>query len=52
MEMDLSMTTKTKTYNTKVVENDALKLLIKGNFKRRTMCDEFDKFVQNAFKQN
>jgi hypothetical protein len=32
--------------------NDALKLLVKKKIKRRTVCDEFDKFSQNAFKQN
>jgi hypothetical protein len=36
----------------KLCETDALKLLMKENFKRRIVCDEFDIFVQNAFKQN
>jgi hypothetical protein len=37
------MIIKTKTYNTKVVWNSVVKLLVKGNFKRRLVCDEFDK---------
>jgi hypothetical protein len=32
--------------------NNALKLFVKGNFKRWIMCDEFDKFGQNSFKWN
>lgn len=34
---------KQKTYNTEVVLNGEMKLLLKGNFKRSTMCDELDK---------
>ena len=33
---------KQKNYNTKVVENGEIDLLVKGNFKRSTECDEFD----------
>jgi hypothetical protein len=32
-----------KTYNTKVVWNSVVKLLAIENFKRRLMCDKFDK---------
>jgi hypothetical protein len=45
-----SMITETKTYNMKVVWNSVVKLLAKGNFKRRTMCDEFDKIWSNRFQ--
>jgi hypothetical protein len=47
------MTTETKkTYNTKVVWNSVVMLLAKGNFKWRTVCDDFDKFGQITFKRN
>jgi hypothetical protein len=44
------MIIETKTYNTKVVWNSVVKLLAKGNFKRRLMCDEFDKIRSNQFQ--
>jgi hypothetical protein len=40
----------TKTYNTKVVWNSVVKLLAQGNFKRRLLCDEFDKIRSNRFQ--
>jgi hypothetical protein len=45
-----SMIIKTKTYNMKVVWNSVVKLLGKGNFKRRLVCDEFDKIRSNRFQ--
>jgi hypothetical protein len=44
------MIIETKTYNTKVVWNSVVKLLAKGNFKWRLMCDEFDKIRSNQFQ--
>jgi hypothetical protein len=44
------MTIETKTYNTKVVWNSVVKLLAKENFKRRLVCDEFDKIWSNRFQ--
>jgi hypothetical protein len=44
------MIIKIKTYNMKVVWNRVVKLLAKGNFKRRLMCDEFDKIWSNQFQ--
>jgi hypothetical protein len=41
---------KQKTYNTKVVWNSVVKLLGKENFKRRLVCDEFDKIWSNRFQ--
>jgi hypothetical protein len=52
MKIELSMTTRTKNLQHESCAKDALKLLMKGNFKRQTVCDELAKFVQNAFKQN
>jgi hypothetical protein len=49
MHINLSMITETKNYNTRVVWNGAMKLLAKGNFKRRTVCDEFDKIWSEHF---
>jgi hypothetical protein len=46
------MIIKTKTYNTKVVWNSVVRLLAKGNFKRRLVCDEFDKIRSNRFQTN
>jgi hypothetical protein len=34
----------------KVVRNSVVKLLVKGNFKRQTVCDEFDKIWANHFQ--
>jgi hypothetical protein len=45
-----SMIIEIKTYNIKVVWNRVVKLLAKGNFKRRLMCDEFDKIWLNQFQ--
>jgi hypothetical protein len=39
-----------KTYKTKVVWNSVVKLLAKGNFKWRLVCDEFDKIRSNQFQ--
>jgi hypothetical protein len=39
-----------KTYNMKVVWNSVVKLLAKGNFKRRLVCYEFDKIWSNRFQ--
>jgi hypothetical protein len=39
-----------KTYNTKVVWNNMVKLLAKRNFKWRLVCDEFDKIWSNRFQ--
>jgi hypothetical protein len=50
METIFSMIIETKTYNTKVVWNSMVKLLAKGNFNRRLMCDEFDKIWSNRFQ--
>jgi hypothetical protein len=44
------MIIETKTYNTKVVWNSVVKLLAKGNFKRRLVCDKFDKIRSNRFQ--
>jgi hypothetical protein len=44
------MIIETKTYNTKVVWNSVVKLPAKGNFKRRLVCDEFDKIWSNQFQ--
>jgi hypothetical protein len=50
MQTIFSMIIKTKTYNTKVVWNSVVKLLAKGNFKRRLVCDKFDKIQSNQFQ--
>jgi hypothetical protein len=50
MQTIFSMIIETKTYNTKVVWNSVVKLLAKGNFKRRLVCDEFDKIWSNWFQ--
>ena len=34
---------KRKNYNTEVVENGKINLIVKENFKRSTECEEFDK---------
>jgi hypothetical protein len=39
-----------KTYNRKVVWNSVARLLTKVNFKRWTVCDEFDKLWSNLFQ--
>jgi hypothetical protein len=44
------MIIKTKTYNTKVVWNNVVKLLAKGNINRQPMYDEFDKIWSNWFQ--
>jgi hypothetical protein len=44
------MIIETKTYNTKVVWNSVVKLLAKGNFKRRLVCDEIDKIRSNRLQ--
>jgi hypothetical protein len=41
---------KQKTYNTKVVWNSVVKLLVKENFKQRLECDKFDKIWLNRFQ--
>ena len=38
---------KQKSYNTKVVGNTEINLLVKGNFKRSTECDNLKKIVKN-----
>jgi hypothetical protein len=43
MKTNFSMITETKNLQHEVVWNDMARLLTKGNFKRRTMCDDFDK---------
>jgi hypothetical protein len=50
MQTIFSMITETKNYNKKVVWNSVVKLLAKGNFKRRLMCDEFDKIQSNRLQ--
>jgi hypothetical protein len=50
MQTIFSMIIKTKTYNTKVVWNSAVKLLAKVNFIRRLVCDEFDKIWSNRLQ--
>jgi hypothetical protein len=50
MQTIFSMIIEIKTYNTKVVWNSVVKLLAKGNFKRRLVCDEFDKIRSNRFQ--
>jgi hypothetical protein len=50
MKTNFSMTIEQKTYNTKVVWNSVARLLPKGNFKRRTVCDKFDKNWSNRFQ--
>jgi hypothetical protein len=50
MQTIFSMIIETKTYNTEVVWNSVVKLLAKGNFKRRLVCDEFDKIRSNWFQ--
>jgi GTP-binding protein EngB required for normal cell division len=39
-----------KTYNTEVVWNSVVKLLVKGNFKQRVVCGKFDKIRSNRFQ--
>jgi hypothetical protein len=41
---------KQKTYKMKVVWNSVVKLLAKGNFKRRLVCDEFYKMRSNRLQ--
>jgi hypothetical protein len=50
MQIIFSMIIETKTFNTKVVWNSVVKLLAKENFKRRLVCDEFDKIWLNRFQ--
>jgi hypothetical protein len=52
IEMETNFPMTTKTYNMKVVWNSVVRLLAKGNFKRWTVCDEFDKIGQISFKRN
>jgi hypothetical protein len=50
MQTIFSTIIETKTYNTKVVWKSVVKLLAKGNFNRRLVCDEFDKIRSNRFQ--
>jgi hypothetical protein len=50
MQIIFSMIIEIKTYNTKVVWNSVVKLLVKGNFKRWLVCNEFDKIRSNQFQ--
>ena len=42
---------KPKTYNTNVVRNCEIRLLVKGNFKRSIVHENLTKFVQNSSKR-
>jgi hypothetical protein len=52
MEMELSITTKTKNLQHKSCVKRCAEATHERKFKQWTVCDEFDKFVQNTFKQN
>jgi hypothetical protein len=44
------MIIETKTYNMKVVWNSVVKLLAKGSFNRRLVCNKFHKIWSNRFQ--
>jgi hypothetical protein len=52
MEMELPMTIETKNFQHESCVKRCAEATYERNFKRWTMCDEFDKFVLNAFKRN